>query len=161
VVNERSRYWLLVVALLAWTSTARAHEGSGYTPDVSDLPPSPLKRQILEVERRVKQGKHRAELVKQPLGDALRAVERARGARERERKAAAEAKRARELTVKVQRAEALLTEQHARVGRLQAEVKGLEQKVKGDAQRTKDKERERIEKAPTAPPKPKKKPVTP
>jgi hypothetical protein len=190
-MHRLGRSWWLLAGLLAWSSEVRAHGGGGggYTPDASDLPAGPLKRQILDVEQRVQNQKHKPELVKQPLGDALRAAERARGARasgdrlhgslldklgeqwvkvanallravEIERKAATEARRARELRLKVERAQALLAEQHARVGRLQAEVKSLEAKVKGDAVRTKEQEKERLggsKPAPAPSPAPKKK----
>jgi hypothetical protein len=177
--------WLLLLAFaalpLARPALAHAHGvGRGSTLRASDLPPSALKRQILDVERRVKEQGQRPELVKQPLAEAIRAAERARSARvsgdarhggmleklgeqwvsvakellraaELEKKAAVEARRARDLVIKVDRAEALLVEQHARIGRLGTQVKGLDNKVKDDANRTKVEERDRVAPKPKPP----------
>ena len=169
-----TRLLVLALVVISCSSAAHAHAGGARaTLRASDLPPSTLKRQILDVERRVKEQKHRPELVKAPLAEAIRAAERARSARvagdarhggmleklgeqwvnvatellraaELEKKAAVEARRARDLVIKVDRAEALLVEQHARIGRLGTEVKGLDHKVKDDANRTKAQERERL-----------------
>lgn len=177
--------WLLVLALglspLVCSTAAHAHGGAAPSKlRASDLPPSPLKRQILDIERQVKEQRHRPELVKAPLAEAIRAAERARSARvagdarhggmleklgeqwvsvarellraaELEKKAAVEARRARDLVIKVDRGEALLVEQHARIGRLGTEVKGLDHKVKDDANRTKVEERGRLAPKPKPP----------
>jgi acyl-coenzyme A thioesterase PaaI-like protein len=182
--------WAL--ALLLCSGAAAAHGApAGAATDPSDLPPGPLKRSILDIEKRVEEGKHPREIVELPKGEALRAAERARGAHaagdgrhggmlsklaeqwvgvavallraaEIEKKATSEAKRVRALRVEVERAEALLAEQQARLGRLQAEVKAAEAGVRGAADRTKLEERERIgAKKPAKPPPPEKKKEAP
>ena len=142
----------------------------------SDLPPGPLKREILDFQKTVRESGQPESTVKKPLKEALRAAERAQGARaagdarhggmlERlakqwvatgeavlkavasEAKAAAAIERVQELTTKLERAEALLVEQQARFGRLQAEIQDAEVKVDQDEDAAAAAERKRLEKA--------------
>ena len=64
-----------------------------------------------------------------------------------EAKAAAAIERVQELTTKLERAEALLVEQQARFGRLQAEIQDAEVKVDQDEDAAAAAERKRLEKA--------------
>ncbi len=156
---------LLLVALASSVTLAAAParaEGptppAPTTPDASGLPPGPAKRQILEVQKKAREEKLSPAVLAKPVGEAIRAAERARGARDAgdathgalldklaeqwagaalavlgavqaERRAKTEASRLAELTTKVKRAEALLHERQARLGRLRAELKLLEQKA--------------------------------
>ena len=154
-----------------------AHGGSSTAKiQASDLAPGPLKRQVLDVQKQVREGGHPPQLVKEPLREAVQAAERARGARaagdkwhgslltklgeqwahcaaavvratEAEAKSRAEAKRLRELTTKLERAEALLAEQQARFGRLQAEVRKAEKKAAAAVEAAAESEKGRMERA--------------
>lgn len=155
--------------------------------DASELPPSAAKRLILELKKKVRDEKLSPELVKRPVNKAIRAAERARGARDAgdgkngalldklaeqwasagqavlravraERAAKKTADELRALKTKVKRAEALLHEQQSRLGRLRAELERLEAKTKGDAAAAAAAEKARLEKSGTKPaPKPRKK----
>ncbi len=124
-----------------------------------------LWRKLQGIERRVRQAGFNDALVAEPLAESRRALERARGARaagdrrhgallERlaaewagaaastlraaraERRARQQAERAQELATRLERARALLAEQQARRGRLQAKLRrgrGLEQGPSGKA----------------------------
>jgi hypothetical protein len=165
--------WLLVA--IAWPATAGAHGGGRVAepPTASELEPGPIKRLVLDVQTLVREGKHDANVVSEPLGHAIEAADRARSARsagdrphgtmldklaeqwaqaaksivravEADRRSQIEAKRLTDVTTKVERAQALLTEQQARLGRLQAELKKAEQAVATDARHASDKEKQRI-----------------
>lgn len=139
----------------------------------SDLPPGPIKRQILDFQKAVRASGQPESTVAKPLKEALRAAERAQGARAAgdarhggmlERLAtqwmatgeavlkavAAEAGAAKaiaevqELTTKLERAEALLVEQQARLGRLQAEIEDAEAAVDERKKAAADAEDERL-----------------
>ncbi len=167
------------LGLVAWLAAgvSGAHGGASTAKiEVSDLEPSPLKRQILDVQKQVRAGGHSPDLVRKPLEEAVQAGERARGARaagdkwhgglltklgeqwascaaavvraaEVESKAQAEAKKLRELTTKLERAEALLAEQQARLGRLKAEVAKAEKKAASAAQTAASGEAKRLDRA--------------
>ncbi|MBW2455794.1 MAG: hypothetical protein JRI68_14855 [Deltaproteobacteria bacterium] len=167
------------LGLVAWLAAgSSAADGGASTAEieVSDLEPSPLKRQILDVQKQVRAGDLSPDLVREPLEEAVQAGERARGARaagdkwhgglltklgeqwascaaavvraaEAEGKARADAKQLRELTTKLERAEALLDEQQARLGRLKAEVAKAEKKAAEAAQTAADGEAKRINRA--------------
>lgn len=168
----------LVPATALLPETAWAHGGGAVAqpPTVSELEPGPVKRLLLDLQARIREGKHQPELIEAPLTEALRASDRARSARaagdrphasmldklaeqwataatavvravETEQKAAAEAQRFAELATKVERAEALLAEHQARLGRLQAEVKKAEQGIDDQSARAADREKKRIEAA--------------
>ena len=151
-----------VLVLVPATAAAQSAAPQGATPpaakvDASELPPSAAKRLILELQKSVRKEKLSPEVVARPVGEAIRAADRARGARDAgdarnstllnklaeqwasagkavlravraERAAKAEAKRLTELATKVKRAEALLHEQQSRFGRLRAELKRLQDK---------------------------------
>jgi len=148
---------LLGVALVAFAAPASAHGGaaSDTIPPASELPPGPIKKDILALERTAHEEKHSEELLQRPISEALRSMERMRGAKaagderhgsqleqlaerwvrtakavlravQRERAATEEAKRLTELEEKVERAASLLSEQQARLGRLQAQVEQAE-----------------------------------
>jgi hypothetical protein len=142
----------------------------------SDLPAGPTKREILDFQKALRASGQPASTVDKPLREAIRAAERAQGARAAgdalhggmldrlakqwvatgeavlkavasEASAAAASKELQELTTKLERAEALLVEQQARLGRLQAEIQAAEEEVakrKGEAT---DAERKRLDKA--------------
>jgi len=168
---------LFGLALWLVASSGAAHGGaSTFELEASDLEPGPLKRKILDVEKQVRAGGHSPDLVREPLGEAVEAAERARGARaagdewhgglltklgeqwascaaavvqatEVEAKARAEAAQLRELTTKLERAEALLAEHQARLGRLQAEVAKAEKKAAAEASAAAEGETKRLERA--------------
>lgn len=168
----------LVVLLAAATAGADGAGGTQAPPTASELPPGPVKRMILDVQKQVRDDKHAPELVDEPVEEALRAAERARGARAAgdarhgamlaklaqqwaevaqavlraatvEAAARAEAARLREATMKVERAETLLSEQQARLGRLQKQVEQAEARAKAARGEVVAAERERTE--PSAP----------
>lgn len=178
---------MLSLALLTSASLA-AGSAAGQTPasnktgvDASELPASAAKRLILEVQKNVREDKLPKEIVARPLSEAIRAADRARGARDAgdtqhgtlldklaeqwasageavlravraERAAQKEAKDLTELSTKLKRAEALLHEQQARLGRLRAELKRLEAKTKGQEAAAADVEKKRVEKSGTKAP---------
>jgi hypothetical protein len=157
--------WLVAAALWAVPLPASAHGGGGESgPPLrsSDLPPSPLKRRILDVERKRRAGHHSPASIRQPLSEAIRAAERAQGARvagdprqaalltklgERwvrtaealldtgisEARARVHEGRAVELLAKLERARVLLAEQQARLVRLRAELAQAEKGRNGRA----------------------------
>ena len=165
------------VALWVCAGASDASSGSSTAKiQASDLEPGPLKRQILDVQKQSRAGGHPRSLVEGPLGEAVAAAERARGARaagdkwhsglltklgmqwarcggavvratEAEAKSRAEAKRLRELTTQLERAEALLAEHQARLGRLQAEVAKAEKKAAAAAEVVAGREVGRLERA--------------
>jgi hypothetical protein len=172
--------WSVGIALgLSLLGTARASEAHGAAPPgppptASDLPPGPLKRLILDVQKRAEELGLKPEVVREPVGEALRAAERSRGARDAgdrvhgalldklaeqwakagqalvtaakaERAASEAAARASELETKVTRAEALLAEQQARLGILQAEIAKAEEAAKQATQRALEKEEKRAQ----------------
>jgi hypothetical protein len=167
----------MAVALmtLAWSTPAAAHGAAPPAAEltVSDLAPSPLKRSILDVQKKVREAGHDPSLVAKPVHEAVRAAERAQGARasgdkrngsllgkigeqwanvaaalvraaSSEAAATLSATRLRGLTTKLERSDALLAEQQARFGRLQAELRKLESSERGAASRAADKERKRV-----------------
>jgi hypothetical protein len=128
------------------------------SPTASDLPPGPIKRAILDLRKAVDAAGQAPDLIAKPLREAVRAADRSSGARAAgdtphagllmrlanqwvaageavlqavkvEREANQAAKTARDLSTKLQRAEALLTEQQARLGRLRSEVKKAQASV--------------------------------
>ncbi len=169
----------MICLTVLWLAPAAAHAGGGVVsqaPTVSELEPGPVKRLLLDLQKRLREGKHAPALIQAPVQEALRASDRARSARaagdgrhapmldklaeqwasaaeavlravETEKKAAAEAQRLAELTTKVERAEALLAEHQARLGRLQAEVKKAEQGIDDAGARAAEREKKRIEAA--------------
>ncbi len=139
----------------------------------SQLPPSAAKRAILDVQKQARDSGIEPDLIDRPLGEAVRAAERARGARDAgdgahgglldklaqqwatagravlrairsERVAKKSAEVLAELTTKVKRAEALLHEQQARLGRLRAELKRLEAKRTTDKRSEIESEKKRV-----------------
>jgi hypothetical protein len=147
-------------AAVSCPSTAWAHgPGGTHRPvTMAQLPDGPIKRGIVRLQQQRKRAGIDTAVVAEPVRRAMRAVSRARGARDagdqahakmldklaeewlavaramlRAAKAEArsgdQAKRAREFTSRLERARALLTEQQARRGRLQAEVRKLESKA--------------------------------
>jgi len=159
---DRGRWWgpvLLAVALTAVAAPARAHGGGdAQIPPASELPPGPVKKDILALERTLHEEKHAEELLERPISEAVRSMERMRGAKaagdalhgaqlgqlakrwvrtakavleavQLEKKATAEAKRLTTLEEKVERAASLLSEQQARLGRLQAQVEEAEKEA--------------------------------
>jgi hypothetical protein len=170
---------LAFVVVILWpaaTAAQGAAAASGAPPSVSDLQPSPVKRLLLDVQKQMRDGKHPRELIAQPIDDAVRAANRARGARAAgdkvhgavldklatqwantakavlravaaEQAATLVATRLREFSTKVKRAEALLTEQQARLGRLQEQVRKAEQRVQRSSNRAADGEARRLEAA--------------
>lgn len=142
----------------------------------SDLPPGPIKREILDFQKSIRESGQPESTVSKPLKEALRAAERAQGARAAgdarhggmleqlakqwvatgeavlkavasEAKAASAIEHVQQLTTKLERAEALLVEQQARLGRLQAEIQHAEAKVADDESAAADAERKRLDKA--------------
>ena len=165
----------LALGALVLAPLAAAHGGtaSGPPPGASDLPPGPIKRAILDLQGQLRGLGGRAELIQAPVDSALRALERARGARAAgdrphaalldkvaeqwvsaatavlravslERQAETEAKRQRDLVTKVERAQALLTEQQARLGRLEVEVSKAEEQARRTSLGTLSAERRRV-----------------
>jgi hypothetical protein len=141
--------------------------------NASELEPGPVKRLILDVQKQVRDGKHEATLVEHPIDEAIRAADRARSARaagdrphsgmldklaeqwakvgsvvlravDTEKSARVDAQRLAELTIKVERAQALLTEQQARLGRLDAELEKAEQTLDAAAKKSANKETKRV-----------------
>ncbi|HHH28380.1 MAG TPA: hypothetical protein ENK57_08555 [Polyangiaceae bacterium] len=142
--------------------------------DPSDLPPGPLKRAILDFQKAVRASGQPESTVSKPIREALRAADRALGARaagdtrhggmlERlakqwvatgeailkavasEASATAAIQRLQELTTKLERAEALLVEQQSRLGRLQAQIRTAEAEVAKNEEAAADAERKRID----------------
>ncbi len=158
--TARRRGWapvLLGIALSVWAAPAWAHGGasSETVPPASELPPGPVKKDILALQRTAHEEKHSDELLQRPISEALRSMERMRGAKaagderhgsqleqlakrwvstakavlraaQAERAATGAAERLTELEEKVERAASLLSEQQARLGRLQAQVEQAE-----------------------------------
>jgi hypothetical protein len=176
----------LVLALSVSVVTTAASAGQAPLPnakvDASELPPSAAKRLILELQKKVREQKLALKLIQRPVGEAIRAAERARGARDAgdtkngslfdklaeqwasagqavlravgaERAANKEATRLAELSTKLKRAEALLHEQQSRLGRLRAELKQLEAKTKSQKASAAGAESARVEKSGTKAPK--------
>jgi len=160
---------------LAWSTPAAAHGAAPPAAEltVSDLAPSPLKRSLLDVQQKMREADHDPSLVAEPVQEAVRAAERAQGARasgdkrngnlltkigeqwakvaaallraaSSEAAATQSATRLRGLTTKLERSDALLAEQQARFGRLQAELRKRESREHGAATRAADKERKRV-----------------
>lgn len=161
--KTRRQAWapvLLGVLLTVWSAPAWAHGGaaSNTIPPASELPPGPIKKDILALERTAHEEKHADELLQRPISEALRSMERMRGAKaagderhgsqleqlakrwvrtakavlravQLERAATEEAERLTELEEKVERAASLLSEQQARLGRLQAQVEQAEKEA--------------------------------
>ncbi len=144
----------------------------------SELAPSAAKRLIVELQKKVRKQKLLPELVRRPVGEAMRAADRATGARDAgdpknaalldklaerwatagtavlrailsERAAKRQATRLSALTTKLKRAEALLHEQQARLGRLRAELKRLQAKTATRKATTAGAEKRRIDKSGT------------
>jgi len=142
----------------------------------SELPPGSIKRMILDFQKELRDSGRPESTVEKPLSEALRAAERARGARaagdglhggmlERlarqwidagkavleavaiEERAAEAAAEAQQLTTKLERAEALLVEQQARLGRLKAEIEEAGAAVDDDKAAAAESEAERLDKA--------------
>jgi hypothetical protein len=124
-------------------------------PGASELAPGPVKRLILDLQKSARDARQPEAIVDKPVREAIRAAERARGARaagdsrhggmlERlakqwvatgeavvravkvEALAAEATQEVQELTTKLERAEALLVEQQARLGRLRSELEAAE-----------------------------------
>lgn len=169
----------LAVVLEGGLAEAHSAGGTGGPPPASELPPGPVKRMILDVQKRLVADDRDPELVEHPIAEALRAAERGRGAVAagdqvhggmfdklaerwakvatavleavtREAAAKAEAERLQDLEQKVERAETLLSEQQARLGRLEKQVERAEARVEAAEGAARAAERDR-----TAPKKPK------
>lgn len=124
-------------------------------PAASELPPGPVKRLILDLQKAFREARLPKTIVEKPLREAIRAAERARGARaagdgrhggmleqlakqwvqtgqgvlravEVEAQAAEATAEVQQLSTKLERAEALLVEQQARLGRLRSELEEAE-----------------------------------
>ncbi|MEM1033622.1 MAG: hypothetical protein AAGN82_25020 [Myxococcota bacterium] len=141
-------------------SVAHAHGGgSNDVPSASELPPGPIKKDLLGIRRRLQTEKLDEELLERPLAEVLRSVERTRGAKAAgdarhgaqleqlanrwlkaaravlkavlaERRASRAATQLRDREQALDRAAALLSEQQARLGRLQAQVAAAEAAAK-------------------------------
>jgi hypothetical protein len=167
---------LATCAMLPRSALAHASPPSHPAADVSELPAGPLKRTILDLQKRQRRLGSSPKLVAQPLQEAIRAGTRARGARESgdgrhgamlealgmawtkvadavltavatEARALAAAKRLSQLRTQVERAEALLTEQQARFRRLRSEVDARQEGQRAGEDAKLDSERERVEKS--------------
>lgn len=172
----------LVASALLVSSSSFADEAPPKAPtkepqkaglNASELPPSAAKRAILDVQKRARDEKLPPAVLQRPLGEAIRAAERARGARDAgdavhgtlldklaeqwasagktvlravqaERAAKKQTARLSELATKVKRAEALLHEQQARLGRLRAELKRLEDRSKDQQAAAAEAEKKRV-----------------
>lgn len=163
----------LLVSGLAFADEAPKKAPQKPVPTASELPPSAAKRAILDVQKTARDAKLPPMLVERPIGEAIRAAERARGARDAgdtvhgtlldklaeqwanagktvlravqaERAAKKATSRLSELATKVKRAEALLHEQQARLGRLRAELKRLEVKTKDQQAAALETEKKRV-----------------
>jgi len=162
------------IALLSCgVASAHGGGTTARVPTASELEPGPIKRMILDVKASVTKGEHDRQLVEPSLAEAVAAADRARSARaagdglhgsmldrvakqwaevaavviraaESERMAAAAAASLEELSTKVQRAEALLTELQSRLGRLQAEVTTAEAARDARAAKAAAKEAKRV-----------------
>jgi hypothetical protein len=164
---------LLACASTSWADGAEP----GRRPETtSELPPGPLKRALLDAERAAREAGVGREVVARPVGEALGAVERALGARaagdrphavlleqlarqwidvvsmltraaKAEAEGAAAAARAQELRKRLERARALLVEQQARRGRLEARLETLTKQAAATAKAAADVEAARLERA--------------
>jgi hypothetical protein len=165
----------LLLSSAALAPSAHAHGGETIVDTkASELPAGPIKRMILDLQKALRE--EPKAIGERPVKEAVHAASRAEGARgsgdrqhgslldklaeqwvkagkallravKSESGAAKVAGRARELATKVQRAEALLHEQQARLGRLRTELKAEEQKAKDRTSGAAAAEKARIEAA--------------
>lgn len=154
----------MMVAVALVTAAAPAWAGGRAAPQrVDDLPAGKLKQQLQTTAQRATEAGYGAGLIKHPVAEALRAFERARGAiaagdqlhaaqlraladrwaqlattlvraAAAEKKADQQQKRAQQLNTKRQRAQLLLAEQQASLGRLRAALKAAEQRLEKQRQ---------------------------
>jgi hypothetical protein len=172
---------LLACTLLAPPALAEGAPIAKPEVTVSELPPSAAKRLIVELQKNLRKEKLSEELIERPVGEAIRAADRARGANDAgdsrnstllmklaeqwasagkavlravlaEREAKKQASALAELTTKVKRAEALLHEQQSRLGRLRTELQQLEAAVAAKKSATAETEKKRVEKTGTKKP---------
>jgi colicin import membrane protein len=163
----------------AWAHGAGA--GAAAPADPSELGPSRHKEALLELEALVQKEKLGREIVREPMGHAMRALERGRGALaagdrrggqllERvaagwidaareivraaglERDAAERTAHASKVAGDLERARSLLQEQHARRVTLRAQLERAEADARGAAERAAQAERDRLERPARAKP---------
>ena len=175
---RRLRQISLVLLTLALPAPALAH-GGGPRPmqgTLSDLPPGPIKRALLDVRDEAAKAEVDPKLVERPIDQALRAMERARNARAAGdvphaamlENLAAEWSKVAELLVraakneneakkaagaagdkgsKLDRARTLLSEQQARRGRLQAELADEQGRIERARDAAVEREKSRLDQA--------------
>jgi len=175
-VRHRLIELFLSVSVVIGAVDAHAHGGGVGRQSTAPLAPGPLKESVDATERQAAAQEVDPEVVAEPLADARRAHERARGALSAgdsrhasmltklaldwattarslldavllERQAAEQSERAGVAREHVQRARALLAEQQARLGRLEAEVDKLEAQRSSTSDTATTDEKARIDQA--------------
>jgi hypothetical protein len=184
--NRRLAAALAGLAVGLSVATAGADDGySTLETKASELSPGPIKRLILDLQKALREEGLPKQIGDRPLAESVRAAARAESARgggdgqhgtlldrlaeqwvkagkavlravKSEQAAKKIAARARELATKVERAEALLHEQQARLGRLRAELKTEEARAKERSAAAAAHEKQRVDAAGKAKPAPRK-----